>query len=95
MRAKICDDGVKRINAKIEIPMSHNDVSDYILSAITTANLTIDSVQRLNKRELLRLAKGEIYQMGVEKPKACLDIVDRDTSIIIRNYVKQMFPELT
>jgi len=94
MRAKICDDGVKRINAKIEIPMSHNDVSDYILSAITTTNLTIDSVQRLNKRELLRLAKGEIYQMGVEQPKACLDNVDRDTNIIIRNYVKQMFPEL-
>jgi hypothetical protein len=49
----------------------------------------------MNKRQLSRLAKGEIYHMGADQPKECLDTVDRDTNIIIRNYVKQMFPELT
>ena len=36
MRAQVYPDGAKRINAKIVIPMSHSDVSDYILSAIVS-----------------------------------------------------------
>lgn len=94
MRAQLYPDGVKRINAKIEIPMSHDDVSDYIVAAIASDNVTLDEVQNLNKRELLRVAKGEIYNLGVEAPRQLTGNVDRDTSVIVKNYVKRMFPEL-
>jgi hypothetical protein len=94
MRAQIYPDGVKRINAKIEIPMTHIDVAEYVLSAIVTENINLDQVQRLNKRELLRVAKDEIYTQGVDAPKQQLKGVDNETSIIVRNYVKNMFPEL-
>jgi hypothetical protein len=94
MRAQLYPDGVKRINAKIEIPMSHDDVSDYIVAAIVGDNVTLDEVQNLNKRELLRVAKGEIYNLGVEAPRQLTRNVDRDTSVIVKNYVKRMFPEL-
>jgi hypothetical protein len=94
MRAQIYPDGVKRINAKIEIPMTHIDVAEYVLSAIVTENVNLDQVQRLNKRELLRVAKDEIYTQGVDAPKQQLKGVDNETNIIVRNYVKNMFPEL-
>jgi hypothetical protein len=94
MRAQIYPDGVKRINAKIEIPMTHIDVAEYVLSAIVTENVNLDQVQRLNKRELLRVAKDEIYTQGVDAPKQQLKGIDNETNIIVRNYVKNMFPEL-
>jgi|SaaInl74LU_5_DNA_1037368.scaffolds.fasta_scaffold59440_2 hypothetical protein len=94
MRAQIYPDGVKRINAKIEIPMTHVDVAEYVLSAIVTEQVNLDQVQKLNKRELLRVAKGEIYTQGVEAPKHHITKVDNETDIIVRNYVKNMFPEL-
>lgn len=94
MRAQVYPDGVKRINAKIEIPMTHEDVAEYILSAIVSDQVNLDQVQRLNKRELLRVAKDEIYCMGVEAPRYRIADVDDETRIIVKNYVKNMFPEL-
>lgn len=94
MRAQVYPDGVKRINAKIEIPMTHQDVAEYVLSAIVNEQINLDQVQKLNKRELLRVAKDEIYCLGVETPKTKIGGVDTETDIIVRNYVKQMFPEL-
>lgn len=94
MRSQIYPDGVKRINAKIEIPMTHHDVSDYVLSAVCSDIVDINQVQKLNKRELLRVAKDEIYYKGVNQPKKGINDIDTKTDIIVRNYVKQMFPEL-
>ena len=83
-----------RINAKIVIPMSDTDVSDYIISAIDSKITSVDAVQKLNKRELLQLAKEEISTHGVYEPKTRTVQVDNDTQVIVRNYVKLMFPEL-
>lgn len=94
MRATTYEDGVKRINAKIEIPLSDKDVSDYILSAIVSDVIDLKELQRLNKRQLLQVAKDEIRVMGTEQPKYRISSIDNETSIIVRNYVKQMFPEL-
>jgi hypothetical protein len=95
MRAQVYPDGVKRINAKIEIPMTHEDVAEYIMSAIVSDQVNLDEVQRLNKRELLRVAKDEIYCMGVEAPRYRINDLDTETKIIVKNYVKNMFPELS
>ena len=92
MRATEYKDGIKRIKAKIEVPLSELDVSNYVLSAITHKSINLSQVQRLNKRELLQLAKEEIKGKGTESIK--IDAFDNDTSVIVRNYVKQMFPEL-
>jgi len=94
MRAQLYEDGVKRINAKIEIPMSVDDVAVYILSAIVRKNTSVSQVQKLNKRQLLALAKQQIEDEGIEAPTVRADDADMEDSIIIRNYVKQMFPEL-
>jgi len=94
MRAQLYPDGIKRINAKIEIPMTYTDVADYIMSAIAQRQVTLDEVQELNKRELLRVAKGEIRTQGIEAPRGNITRVDRDTQEIVNNYVKRMFPEL-
>lgn len=94
MRSIKYEDGVMRINAKIVIPMSDTDVSDYIISAINSNLSDVNKVQRLNKRELLQLAKDEISTLGIYEPKRRIDDVDNDTKVIVRNYVKQMFPEL-
>jgi hypothetical protein len=94
MRAQLYEDGVKRINAKIEIPMTHGDVSDYVLCAVACEQVTLDEVQQLNKRELLRVAKDEIYSHGAQYPRIKASEVDNDTNVIVRNYVKRMFPEL-
>ena len=90
MRAQIYPDGAKRINAKIVIPMDHKDVSDYILSAIVSEQVTLEQIQKLNKRELLRVAKDEIFCLGVEAPKKRITEVDQETDIIVRNFVKQI-----
>ena len=94
MRATEYNDGVKRINAKIEVPLSNEDVSDYLLSAILSEVVDLKELQRLNKRQLLQVAKDEIRVMGTEQPKFRIVEVDKETDIIVRNYVKQMFPEL-
>lgn len=94
MRAQLYPDGVKRINAKIEIPMSDTDVSVYVLSAIASNNSTLCDIQTLNKRQLLQLAKEEIWRDGAVVPRERAEDVDHDTKVIVKNYVKQMFPEL-
>tara|TARA_B100000809_G_C15057388_1_gene501138 strand:+ start:932 stop:1225 length:294 start_codon:yes stop_codon:yes gene_type:complete len=96
MRAQLYKDGILRINAKIEIPMSHHDVSEYLIASIENKNRTLEEIQKLNKRELLRAAKREIYDCGVEAPrsKTVQETVDMETSVIVKNYVKNMFPEL-
>lgn len=94
MRSELYPDGVRRINAKIEIPMSDADVSLYILSAIVSENSTLNDIQNLNKRQLLQLAKEEIWRDGAEVPRQRAENADRDTKVIVKNYVRMMFPEL-
>jgi|GEM_PF-3017967 hypothetical protein len=92
MRATEYKDGIKRIKAKIEVPMSELDVGNYILSALTSNAVNLTQIQRLNKRELLQLAKNEVKEKGIKS--ISIESVDNDTNVIVRNYIKQMFPEL-
>jgi len=94
MRATTYEDGVKRINAKIEVPLSDNDVGDYILSALLSEAIDLNRLQQLNKRQLLHLAKEEIRTFGIDQPLVRICEVDNDTRVIVKNYVKRMFPEL-
>jgi hypothetical protein len=94
MRATIYQDGVKRINAKIEVPLSDEDVGDYILSALVGESIDLKSLHTMNKRQLLHLAKEEIKTFGTENPRTRVNGIDNDTQVIVKNYVKQMFPEL-
>ena len=48
----------------------------------------------MNKRQLLHLAKEEIKTFGTENPRTRVNGIDNDTQVIVKNYVKQMFPEL-
>ena len=64
MRATKYEDGIKRIKTKIEVPMCVDDVSNYILSALTSNIVDLAKIQKLNKRELLQLAKDEVREKG-------------------------------
>ena len=90
MRATIYEDGVKRIKAKIEVPMDLEDVSRYVLHALSNNVVDLQAVQKLNKRELLQLAKEEVRNHGA----GISGSVDNNTSVNVKNYVEQMFPEL-
>lgn len=92
MRATEYKDGIKRIKAKIEVPMSELDVGNYVLSALTHNVVNLAQIQKLNKRELLQLAKNEVKEKGIKS--VSIESVDNDTKVIVRNYIKQMFPEL-
>ena len=92
MRATDYKDGIKRIKAKIEVPMSELDVGNYVLSALTHNVVNMTQIQKLNKRELLQLAKNEVKEKGIKS--ISVESVDNDTNVIVRNYIKQMFPEL-
>ena len=92
MRATEYKDGIKRIKAKIEVPMSELDVGNYVLSALTHNVVKLAQFQKLNKRELLQLAKEEVKEHGIKSIN--IDSVENDTKVIVRNYIKQMFPEL-
>ena len=92
MRATKYEDGIKRIKTKIEVPMCVDDVSNYILSALTSNIVDLAKIQKLNKRELLQLAKDEVREKGTKQ--VSIETVDNDTKVIVKNYVKQMFPEL-
>tara|TARA_B100000809_G_scaffold115854_1_gene114017 strand:+ start:160 stop:441 length:282 start_codon:yes stop_codon:yes gene_type:complete len=92
MRATEYKDGIKRIKAKIEVPMSELDVGNYVLSALTHNVVNLTQIQKLNKRELLQLAKEEVKEHGIKSIN--IESVDNDTKVIVRNYIKQMFPEL-
>jgi hypothetical protein len=92
MRATEYKDGIKRIKAKIEVPMSELDVGNYVLSALTHNRVNLAQIQKLNKRELLQLAKEEVKEHGIKSIN--IDSVENDTKVIVRNYIKQMFPEL-
>ena len=39
-------------------------------------------------------AKEEIKTFGTENPRERVNGIDNDTQVIVKNYVKQMFPEL-
>jgi hypothetical protein len=72
--------------------MSVDDVSIYILSALTSNIVDLAKIQKLNKRELLQLAKDEVRVKGTKQ--ISIETVENDTKVIVKNYVKQMFPEL-
>jgi hypothetical protein len=94
MRAYIDENGEKRINAKIEIQMSIDDVSIYLISAVHNRLVCLSELLHLNKRQLLRLAKEEIWNNGVKAPLSNSDKLDLDDEVSLRNHVKAMFPEL-
>ena len=80
MRATEYKDGIKRIKAKIEVPMSELDVGNYVLSALTHNVVNLTQIQKLNKRELLQLAKNEVKEKGIKS--VSIESVDNDTKVI-------------
>jgi len=94
MRAELYEDGIKRINTKVVVPMDITDVADYILSAVRTDAVTLREVSTLNKRQLLQVAKNEVESFGIHQPKDHIQNIDPRTESVVRGYVTDMFPEL-
>ena len=94
MRAELYEDGIKRINTKIVVPMDITDVADYILSAVQSGTVRKYAVTSLNKRQLLQVAKDAVESDGIHRPKENLIDIDALVEARVRTYVGDMFPEL-
>ena len=94
MRAELYEDGIKRINTKIVVPMDITDVADYILSAVQSGSIGVHAATHLNKRQLLQVAKDAVEGDGIHRPKELLVDVDAIIESKVRTYVGDMFPEL-
>ena len=70
MRSHACEDGIKRITAKLIVPLCLDDIVLYSLSALAFTNAAADSfnpvsyLETLNKRQVFTLAKNEIIDRG-------------------------------
>ena len=101
MRSHACEDGIKRITAKLIVPMCLDDIVLYSLSALSFANASANSfnpvtyLETLNKRQVFTLAKNEVIDRGKDAPRSRVrsvyseDDINRATDII-----KEIFPEL-
>ena len=96
MRSKVCDDGKRRILAKVEVAMGTNDI---MLFALVHPSLTGDEAmndfENLNKRQLFNLAKDTIRLYGTEEIEFVAKSKWSEKQIArARQHVRRHFPEV-
>jgi hypothetical protein len=97
MRSSLDDDGVRRIQAKIVVPMGIDEITAFALSNPRFAGYKagINQFESLNKREMFQVAKESVALRGTELPTA---IVSKMWTVIhqrrARKYVVGLFPEV-
>ena len=97
MRSKLCDDGNRRILAKVEVPVGTSEISNYVLQHPSFADVVspINTFESLNKRQLFILAKESIRWFGTMRANPPNKIVWPDNHIArAKKHVKIMFPEV-
>ncbi len=70
MRSKLCEDGKRRILAKVEVPIDAAQISTYALVHPSFYQIEdpMSEFENLNKRQLFNLAKDTIRMYGVDTP---------------------------
>mgnify|MGYP000017581083 FL=1 len=101
MRSHACEDGIKRITAKLIVPLCLDDIVLYSLSALAFTNAAADSfnpvsyLETLNKRQIFTLAKNEVIDRGKNIPRSRVTSVYSEADINrATDIIKEIFPEL-
>ena len=95
MRSQICDDGRKRIMAKVLVPITVEEITKYALRQVCEDSDPFQPIQDSNKRQIFDLAKKGLYNYGRHEP---MKHVDKEFDPIkiegLIGEVRSKFPEL-
>lgn len=97
MRSTICEDGVRRILAKVEIPVGSEQISTYAMvhPIFHNSNDAMNEFENLNKRQLFNLAKESIRLYGTQSPTEMVSGRWSNKQIIrAKRHVNTLFPEV-
>ena len=96
MRSKMMDDGVRRILAKVEVPVTSREIATYAMchkSLQEYAN-PLHGIEKLNKRQVFLLAKDVLRERGTIAPQEIIQERWEEKHINdVYKFVKQQFPE--
>lgn len=96
MRSTTCEDGNRRILAKIGVHLGATQIADYALMNPQVIERNEPEVQlsALNKRQLFALAKLTIQNGGLNATNTIDTQWPADTISNVRNMVSILFPEV-
>lgn len=94
MRSKDTGNG-RKILAKVEVPLSVDDIATYALRYLDEAGDEDprDTLLNANKRQIFNMAKHAIYRWGTEEPKDYVAEHMNGHLKPIQQLVKHKFPE--
>ena len=95
MRSQICDDGRKRIMAKVLVPITVEEITMYALRQVCTNKDPFKVINDSNKRQIFDLAKKGLYNYGRHEP---MEHIEKEFDPIkvegLVSAVRDKFPEL-
>lgn len=97
MRSALCDDGKRRIMAKVEVAVDTNSITYYALAHpdILYNDSPVTKIRTLNKRQLFLLAKETLRQHGTEQPyELVADNYKNSCVEDLKTYIAELFPEI-
>ena len=101
MRSHACEDGIKRITAKLIVPLCLDDIVLYSLSALAFTNAAAESFNPVSdletpkKRQVVTLARNEVIDRGKDVPRSRVRSVYSENDINrATDIIKEIFPEL-
>ena len=97
MRSILGEDGKRRIQAKVVVPMGIDEITMFALSNPRFADDTsaMNNFENLNKRQMFQVAKESVALRGTELPTEIVSGMWSERQMArARDYVKQLFPEV-
>jgi hypothetical protein len=96
MRSKVCEDGQRRILAKIEVPLTTDEIAVCAMCHPSLSEYAnpLHGIEKLNKRQMFQLAKESIRTHGTHAPQAIVKKLWKTPHIEkVKIYVGLQFPE--
>jgi len=99
MRSKLCEDGRRRIIAKVVVPMGAQEITTYALAhpQFKMDEDAMNTFENLNKRELFNVAKESVAYRGDNLSTANDIVADTWSPRQIdraQTHVARLFPEV-
>lgn len=96
MRSALCEDGKRRMIAKVEVPVDGNQIAVYAIGHPSLKEYAnpMHGIEKLNKRQIYQLAKDTIREYGVHVPYEIIEERWKTQHIErVKTFVVDMFPE--
>lgn len=96
MKAMIDENGLRRINMKIEVAVGITELTAHALRALTaTASEPVAGLVNCNKREIFALARSSIKRFGYSDFEQILQTLSAEQLAAAEKHVAAVFPELS